>query len=153
MAAIIAGFDAAAFRQGIRTAMTLGLPVQPERQPQFVKVATPVLSGDIDVDGVPWDLTTSMAAAGETKTRVLCVIQEHERSEATKSFGLLQPGYIEVTLLDEEYAQIQGFDYVNLWPTTNLDAPVRYLYRRVLMQPNLDSVGVWILECATEDMV
>lgn len=151
MAQVIPGFDAAAFRDGIRTAMIMGLPVQTWRQPQFVILTDPSETADADSDGVPWDVVQQMVRPQETLVRVPCAIQWGDRTEDTRQFGPLQPGYIEVVLLDEDYAQVEGFHHVLVWPTNG--APVRYLYRRVLMQPNLDTVGVWVLECATEDVV
>lgn len=152
MAGVIPGFDAVGFRTGIRLAMTMSLPNDPLRQPRFVIAGALTPSPTHDSEGVPWDIEQDMAAPTDTGVRVPCAIQWTERSEDTRMFGPLQPGQVEITLLDEEYAQVEGFTYVELWPTLT-KGPVRYFYRRVLLQTNLDTVGVWTLECATEDMV
>ncbi len=150
MAQAVPGFDADAFRTGIRTAMLLGLPDDPERRPQFVTEMDAPLSVDMDELGVPWDPSGTPAPAPDLETRVLCAIEWLGGSPVEERFGSRQPSVVHLTLLDQEYAQIEGFTYVRLWPTIT-GAPVKYFYRKVLQQVSLDTVGVWQLECATED--
>jgi len=153
MAATLPGFPAAAFRAGIRTAMGLGMPVEEARRPEFVIEAPAVADpATADASGVPWDLNVVAPTVETTRVRPLCVIETAAEANTDGRFGQLQPGSIVVTLLDEEYALVKGFSYVNLWLAAQAE-PVPYFYNKVLAQPNLDVVGVWQLECRTEDQV
>lgn len=151
MAQAIAGFDADAFRAGIRTAMLMGLPVEEARQPQFVTItAAAQIDTSADANGVPWDPTAIPVPSVTVKQRVVCALDWKTPGPVVEHFGERQPSVVVITLLDEEYAQIEGFTYVNIWPALR-DEPVPYVYRRIVMQPTLDVVGVWQIECATED--
>lgn len=146
-------FDADGFRSGIRTAMLLSLPQDQAHWPEFV-IETPGVpnSGTADADGVPWDLTAVAPADAAVRVRPVCLVETSASSATSHPFAQLQPGSAVVTLLDQEYAQVKGFSYVNLW-LAGQDTPVRHYYRRVLEQPNLDVVGVWVLECRAQDEV
>lgn len=152
MALAIPGFPADEFRAGIRLAMRMGLPVEEARQPQFVTVpaGTGIATVAVDANGVPWDPSVAPEAPEDVAVRVLCAFEQRDPAQANEDFGTRQPSAYRITLLDEEYAQIEGFTYVNIWPTLT-GGPVRYFYRKVVQQPSLDVVGVWQIECSTED--
>lgn len=151
MAQAIPGFDATTFRDGIHQAMRMALPNDPARWPKFVIPASTPPAGDVDVDGVPWDLEGQADVSEPTVVQdALCAIEAGARGEHTRHFGPLQPGHAEMTFLDVDWAKVEGFDHVWLYPTSG--APVRYEYRRVLLSTNLDVVGVTVVEVAAEDV-
>lgn len=152
MALAIPGFPADEFRAGIRLAMQMGLPVEEARRPQFVTLpaSTGIATVTVDANGVPWDPTATPVAPEGTALRVLCALEPKGTALAEEHFGQRQSSAYLITLLDEEYAQIEGFTYVNIWPTLT-GGPVKYFYRKVVQQPSLDVVGVWQIECSTED--
>lgn len=155
MALAIPGFQATAARDGIRLAMLAGMPADPSCRPEFVTIPAPagIDPAATDTDGVPWDPTAIPNMPVPTGQRVLCALGWPATVAAVENFGERQPAVVQVTLLDEEYALVKGFSYLNLWPAGVGTAPVRYMYRRVIEQATLDTLGVWILECTTEDTV
>lgn len=154
MARAIEGFDADDFRAGIRLAMEMGRPVDPGAWPEFVIVTREQLApSEGDADGVPWDPAAPAAVEEFVRLRELCTVEMDPTANDERTWGSLQPGTAVITLLDEEYERVRGFEYVNLWPAGAAAAPVRYHYDRVLEQSNLDVVGVWTLACRTEDQI
>lgn len=148
-AGAIPGFDAAGFRAGIRIPMEMAMPQEENQRPQFVHEGAVVSPGD--ADGVPWDIDAEPVRTGGKEARVLCAITYFGSGEDQREWGVLDPGDIELVLLDEEYEVVKGFDYVNLW-TTGAGEPVRYDYVRVAQALNLDAVGVWVLLCHAKDL-
>lgn len=145
----IPGFNATEFREGIRIPMLMSMPQDEEQRPEFVHEGTVVSPGD--ADGVPWDINAEPVVENASSERVLCAITYFGAGEDQREWGTLQPGDIEIVLLDEEYEVVKGFDYVNLW-TTGAGEPVRYDYVRVAQALNLDAVGVWVLLCHAKDL-
>lgn len=145
----IPGFDAAGFRAGIRIPMRMGMPQVEDQWPEFVKVGAVTSPGD--ADGVPWDVDAPVVRDPDVRERALCAITFFGGGEDQREWGVLNPGDVEIVLLDEEYEVVKGFDYVNLW-TAGAGEPVRYDYVRVAQALNLDSVGVWILLCNAKDL-
>lgn len=153
MARAIEGFQAIEFREGIRLAMEMGMPAQPDRWPVFVHKVTPDTIGGLDHAGVPWDPNTQPERIPDKRiTDILCAVEFLDPVERSAPYGATQPQTVHITLLDEEYEAVEGFDHVELFPTLTGN-PTIFHYRKVLEHHTLDTVGVWILECATEDQV
>jgi len=150
MATAISGFDAAAVREGFRLPMRMALPNDPERRPEFVREEIPAGAG-IDDDGIPLDPTQEVDPVEPIRSRVLCAIEWLRPGQEEQNFTTTSPAALRITLLDEEYEQVEGFDYVNIWASATDDKPVRFYFRRIFQQVNLDTVGVWTIEVSTED--
>lgn len=146
MAQVIPGFAADQFRAGVRLAMRMSLPAEAERWPEFVIPTSPAGAG------IGWDIDAPAVEAAERLERPLCVIERAAAKDEQHPWGPLQEGSIAVTLLDEEYRLVKGFSHVNLWLAAQ-EEPVPYYYKKVLEQPTLDTVGVWIIECTAKDEV
>jgi hypothetical protein len=151
MAGAIPGFPAAAVRENLRIPMRLGMPVDPAQWPEFVRVPAPAASAGVDANGYAWDPEAQPAPAAEERVRVLCAMESDAPGERIENFGTRQPDVLVITLLDEEYRQIEGFTYVNIFPTLG-GPPVRYHYRKVRLRTALDTVEVWQIEVSTEDV-
>lgn len=153
MARIIPNFQAIQFREGIRLAMEMGMPVEQSRWPVFVTTSTHVQSVETDHAGLPWDPDVELQRPEDKRvTDILCAVEFVDQAEGSAGFGSTQPQTVHITLLDEEYQEVEGFDYVELFPTLTGEPSV-FRYRKVLEHHALDSVGVWILECSAEDQV
>lgn len=151
MAGTIPRFPAQAVRDGLRLPMRMGLPVDPNQWPEFVIIEPPVVTVETDQHGYPWDPMAPAAGPVETRVRVVCAMETPDPSQRPENFGLVQPATLIITLLDEEYRQVEGFKYVNLWLTAT-GPPTRYYYRNVHLRTALDTVEVWQVEVATEDV-
>jgi len=151
MARAIPGFPADAVREGLRIPMRMGLPVDETQWPEFVIVTPPATSAGTDDNGYPWDPTAPVVRLPEQRLRVLCAITPSDPDEDIETFGPVQPGTLVITLLDEEYRLVEGFQYVNLWLTAG-GPPTRFYYRNVRLRSALDTVEVWQIEVASEDV-
>lgn len=142
----IEGFDADAFRDGIWTAMAVGLPPELEDQPTFVTPAPVVDTGDErDVDGIAFDWTKSRTKVGaDTATQVPAAIEYFDADGLLTNFGSVAASKIVLTLLDEDYEAVKGFSYVVVGGN-------KYTYERT--EPPLGMVGVaiWRVHCRTDD--
>jgi len=149
MALAIPGFNAATVREGFRLPMQMAMPNDPDRWPEFVKRAIPA-DADIAPDGIPFDPSQAVAPGETTSHRPLCAIEWMDPPPRAENFGTVTPMVAQITLLDEEYELVEGFDYVNLWQSAK-GGPVKFYFSKILQQVNLDVVGVWTIEVSTED--
>jgi hypothetical protein len=142
----IEGFDADAFRDGIWTAMAVGLPPAIEDQPSFVTPAAVVDTGDErDVDGVPFDFTKGQAKVGvDTVTQVPAAVEYVDGDGLLTTFGAVASSKIILTLLDEDYEAVRGFSYVVLGGN-------KYLYERTEPPLGMVDVAIWRIHCRTDD--
>jgi|GEM_PF-6100427 len=148
MALTLPSFPAAAVRENLRIPMRMGLPQDEAMWPEFVTLSVSA-SGETDSHGVPWDPRESIESTS-TSVRPVCAMEWRSGGADTHNFGVTDAAEIVFTLLDEEWAQVEGFTYVNVRPTLSGD-PVQFHFVRVLQALNLDSVGVWQVLCSTED--
>lgn len=140
----IPGFDAEGFRAGIRQAMLVGLPPDIADQPLFV---FPTLVSNIapaDDDDVPFDPDDRPVITPPASKRVACAIEYVDNAGKVENFGLIVKSKVMLTLLDEEYEQIKGFEYVVIGGD-------RYFYTKTETPVGLDSVGVWTVHATAED--
>jgi hypothetical protein len=142
----IEGFDADAFRDGIWTAMAVGLPPELEDQPAFVIPAAVVDTGDErDVDGVPFDYTKDQAKVGEdTVTQVPAAIEYFDADGILTNFGAIAASKVVLTLLDEDYEAIKGFSYVVIGGN-------KYAYQRTEPPMGMVDVAIWRVHCRSDD--
>lgn len=115
MAGTDVGFDAAAFRTAIKTAMVMGSPntVALKATFQWRKAQTFATQ---DPAGRPYNLTAP-PVTDTTPSQVVLdeVAVEYAVPDARgTTVGEIVPRTATVTLLDEQYAQVQGADFVLL---------------------------------------
>lgn len=142
----IEGFDAAAFRDGISTAMAIGLPPDLEDQPAFVTPAAVVDTGDErDTDGVAFDWQKPRSKVGDdTVTQVPAAIEYFDQDGQAVNFGSVSASKVVLTLLDEDYVLIEGFSYVVIGGN-------KYLYERTEPPLGMVDVAIWRIHCRSDD--
>lgn len=142
----IEGFDADEFREGIWTAMAVGLPPELEDQPAFVTPAAVLDTGDErDADGVAFDWRGARARIGsDTVTQVPCAVEYVDAAGEASNFGLVAPTRVILTLLDEDYTEVEGFSYVVIGGN-------KYLYERTEPPVGMVDVTIWRVHCRTDD--
>ena len=151
MATTIPGFPAAEVREGLRIPMRMSMPVDETQWPEFVIEAPVPVGPDLDPAGYPWDPAAPVVRPEPRRVRPICTLEGTTPANTAENFGSRQPGVQVVMLLDEEYALVEGFAYVNIFPTVS-GPPVRYFYRKVLERLALDTVEIWRIEVSTEDV-
>lgn len=144
MAGQVPGFVPAEVRAGLRLAMNVGLPTVTEDQPTFFFPATASTVGPADEDAVPFDVSQRRVVAPRRSVRVPCAIEYFDNQGKIENFGLIVPSKLELTLLDEDYAKVRGFEYVVIGGN-------RYWYSRTAPPLGLVSVGVFTIYCTAED--
>lgn len=141
----ISGFDAAAVRAGLRLAMQVGLPIAAADQPTFYMPQTVTTSGPkLDQTGVPFDPTYQPTKTARVTHQVPCAIEYHDGTGKIEAFGIVAPSSVRLTLLDQDYTTVQGFEFVVI-------TGQRYFYRRTEPGQGLIDVGVWYVHCQSED--
>lgn len=142
----IEGFDADAFRDGIETAMMLGLPPELEDQPTFVTPAPVVDTGDErDVDGIAFDWEKPQTRVGpDTATQAPAAIEYFDADGMLVNFGSVAASKVVLTMLDVDYEAIKGFSYVVI-------AGNKYLYERTEPPLGMVDVAIWRIHCRTDD--
>lgn len=113
MAGTNGGFNAAAFRTGIRFAMTMGAPATAADSLRFFWNPIMTTTAVTDGDRVPFDpaaaITVTQQKAPVTKP---CAVEHLDVSGEPTPFGVIVPAKIRVTLLDEDYKAVKDADYV-----------------------------------------
>lgn len=144
---LLAGFDADGVREGLRLAFAVGLPVNAADQPTFYMPQTSTsVDSLLDDDGVPFDPTGTVVRTPNPRVthKVPCAIQYQDGTGKLEGFGVVVPSKIVLTILDEDYATVKGFEYVVIEGT-------RYWRRSVEPPIGLVSVGIWKVHCFSED--
>jgi len=126
--------------------MTVGLPVDPEEAPVFFMPQGEVTTDDpADQEGVPFSPTGVRTVVPRPKIQgVKCSIEYVDGVGKLENFGLISPSRVILTLLDEEYAQVKGFEFVVIGGN-------RYWYKRTETPKGLVSVGIYRVHCQAED--
>lgn len=141
---IIRGFNASAVRAGLRTAMRVGLPPETANQPAFYMPRVETSTENSDSEGVPFDPSYRPTYSAPTVVRVPCSIEYVDGDGKISGFGIVQPTKVILLLLDTEYAQVKGFEYVVI-------SGIRFFYLRTETEKGLVSVGLWKIHCRSED--
>lgn len=144
MAGSVPGFNAEEVRAGIRLAMTIGLPPVAEDQPTFFFPSVDSSTAPADEDAIPFSVTQRRTQSARKQVRVPCAIEYFDNVGKIENFGLIVPSKVELTLLDQEYVQVKGFEYVVIGGN-------RYWYSRTAPPNGLVSVGVFTIICTAED--
>lgn len=137
MAGTNSGFDAAAFNDAIHTVMEMAAPpITADRAKfYFPKTTTaPAHSGD----GVPWDPADSPTVTQQAAIVVPCAVETVEAADQATRLGIERPNRLKVTLLDAEYQQVKGCEYLVM-------AGDRYDYRFTDPPTGLFDASVWTM--------
>jgi hypothetical protein len=138
------GFDAAAFRAGIHTAMVMGTPVDDAEAATFYFPATVTYDRPVDADNVPFDPGAHATKVAPASVRVPVAVEYRDETEQLVNFGYVTPAYAVITLLDEEYAQVAGCEYVLLRGS-------KFRYQSTAYPVALFDVGVYTMHFVSED--
>ena len=111
-------FDAAGFRSAIRFAMTMGAPPDPARQAKFVfpsagktywkndvEITTPPR---VDREGKPLDPEIEIVEVPPVEVSVTCAVEITRADADELPVGRFRATKAIVTILDQEFAQING---------------------------------------------
>lgn len=144
MAGVQPGFNADEVRAGLRLAMSVGLPPVEVEQPTFFFARVASTNANADEDEVPFDVTKRRTLAPPVSVRVPCAVEYFDNQGKIENFGIIVPSKIEITLLDQDYARVKGFEYVVVGGN-------KYWYTRTAPPMGLVSVGVYTIYCNAED--
>ena len=142
----IPNFDASAVRAGLRLAMQVGLPVITDDQPTFFMPAA--VTGDgahtLDQGGTPFDPAYRPTLVKPAGIRVPCSMDYKDAAGNLVAMGSVSATGMVLTLLDEDYVQVKGFDYCVV-------AGIRYNYQRTDRPQGLVSVGIYTVHVLADD--
>lgn len=144
MAGRNAGFNAGAFRQGVRFAMNMGAPPDADAQATFFFPEQRTAEGSVDADRVPFDPSQRITTTRRDPVKVPCAIEYFDREGNVTALGQVLPSRAVVTLLDEEYSQVKGCSYVAI-------GGERFLYRHEEIPRGLFDVGLHTLHFVNEN--
>lgn len=144
MAFTPAGFDAAAIRAGLLTAMDFGAPTRTDDKATFYMVTQSVPTGTaVDAEGVPFDPNVKLTTT-RTPIQVPCAVDYSDAGGTMGEFGTVASTHVTITLLDEEYQQIKGFAYV-------VCGGDKYFHSKTPPPEALGSIDVWTVICYSVD--
>lgn len=126
--------------------MAVGAPANAADQPVFFMPQPSVTSGGpADQEGVPFSPTSRIVHPPRPKvSNIPCAIEYRDSEGALSNFGVIVPSRVVLTLLDQDYAAVKGFDYVVIGGT-------KFNYRRTETPKGLVSVGLYRVHCTSED--
>lgn len=137
-------FDPQDFIDGIHFAMSLGLPPASEDQPTFYFPATVDNTAPADASGIPFAPEAEPTYTRPPSVKVPCAVEYVDAEGKIESFGVAVPAYVVLTLLQQDYDVVRGFEFVIIGGN-------RYWYRSTFPPLGMDSVGVWQIKCRTDD--
>jgi hypothetical protein len=145
---IPAGFDAAAARAGILSAMSFGEPTRTEDKATFyfpkTRTSDPT-DAPVDQDDIPFDPTVPVVAPdSKPHVQVPCAVEYVDASEQVETFGAARASRIKITLMDTEYQQVKGFAFV-------VAGGDKYVYDTTEPPVALGSIDIWTVHCTAED--
>lgn len=139
-------FDAAAFRDGVRTAMVMGAsPVDDEKVLfHFASQLVYTGGGKIDADGVPFDPATTVQRVTPPPVHVPCAVEYVDAPSVPTNVGFIAPTKLRITLLDEDYLKVEGTTHVTV-------AGDVYRYRRTEPPKGIFDAGLYVLHFVAEN--
>lgn len=146
MAGNVPDFSPDGFRTAIRFAMDMGAPTDDALKATFYfKADTATATGPLDASGVPYGPDAVVTRRPRRKVQVTCGL-EYSSGPASQrtSVGGFGGDRVVVTLLDEDYELVRGFEFVVI-------GGVKYRYVKDLIPRGLGTVTIHQVECAAED--
>lgn len=139
------GFDRAAVLAGLRTAMAFGAPSNlADRATFFMPRQGTSVPAPVDDLNVPFDPQLRPAYDPAVRRTVDCAVEYIDAVGKLENFGIIAPSRIKITLLDPDYQQVKGFEYVVI-------AGQKYLYRKTEPPVALGTLDVWTVHAQAED--
>lgn len=139
-----ANFNQAAVRAGLTRAMNFGLPTVSADQPTFFMPRTATSSEPLDEEGVPFDPDVQPTLSAEVKKKVPCAVEYVDGDGKIESFGVVSPSKIKLTFLDQDHAQIEGFQFCVIQGQ-------KYFYQRTEPPVALGTIDIYTVHCRSED--
>lgn len=139
------GFSAANVIAGLHKAMAFGAPNEDSDQATFVMPQT-ILSttGPLDDENVPFNPSVTPVKSTISRRTVPCAYEYVDAQGKIENLGIINPSRVKITLLDDDYQEVKGFDYVVI-------GGQKYLYRKTEPPVALGSIDVWTVYCQAED--
>ncbi len=108
-------FDSAAFRTGIQFVFTMAAPPVGADQVKFYFASTLTYNtAHVDGIGVPFDPVSTVTRSQPAAVSVPCGIEYRDGRGDITVFGETVPATVHITLLDEDFAQVNGCAYIVL---------------------------------------
>jgi hypothetical protein len=143
VAGTLPSFDPDEFRDAIRFAQTMGMPDDVGAQATFYFAKTVTADAPVDDAGVPFAPETAVTReTSKSPVRVTCSIEDGGPEASETPIGKYGKAIV-ITLLDEEYEKVVGFEVVAY-------QGVDYDFDRELLASALGSVGIHRLLCISE---
>jgi hypothetical protein len=145
MAGTPPGFNANAVRAGLHTAMQFGTPSDPGMRATFITLVSDTTAAPADDEGTPFDPAASITPGTPKSVQLLCAVEYIDVMDKLTAFGYTTPSRVRITLLDTEYAQIEGFTFVVIGGD-------RYDFRKLQPPLGMGPITVYVVECEAVDV-
>lgn len=138
------GFNAAAVRAGLLTAMNFGLPTVINDQPTFFMPQTVTSTDPLDGEGVPFADDSTLTTTTLVKKRAPCAVEYVDGDGKIETFAVVNPSKVKLTFLDTDYDKIKGFHFCVI-------EGQKYYYARTEPPVALGTIDVYTVHCKSED--
>jgi len=138
------GFNKAAVRAGLLTAMNFGLPTTTNDQPTFFMPQTTTSTDPLDGEGVPFDPDSTLTTTALVKRRAACAVEYVDGDGKIETFAVVNPSKVKLTFLDADYDTIKGFAFCVI-------EGQKYYYARTEPPVALGTIDVYTVHCKSED--
>jgi hypothetical protein len=139
------GFDASAFRTGIRFVYDMAAPPVEGERAIFYFPSQLVYNAAIDGEDVPFDpQATVQRLPPRVVTDVPCGVEYFDAQGQEIVFGTVTASRIAITLLDEDHSQVKGCAYVTIGGD-------KYLFKRTETPSGLFDVGLYTMHFTSEN--
>lgn len=139
-----AGFDAVAVTAGLHKAMAFGAPSIETDRATFYMPRTVLNAAPADEQDVPFAPNVMPTLGPVVKATVPCAYEYLDAQGKMENFGLIIHSRLKITLLDVDYQQIKGFEYVVV-------ESQKYRYQKTEPPVALGSIDVWTVYCQADD--
>lgn len=138
------GFNARQFRDAIKFVQNMAAAPLADEQATFYFPAQLVYNRPENGADLPFDPNATVVRNVPTPVRVACSIEYQDARGETISFGTIVPSRVVITLLDEEYAKVEGTSYVVIHGD-------KYIYQRTQPPSGLFDVGLYVMHFLAEN--
>ena len=124
--------------------MGIGVPEDETLRPTFVFKDSHEVDGPVDDEGFAFSIEATPTIIPGVRVQVLCAYETTQRQGVSMEFSRVTETMLAITLLDEEYEQVAGFEYV-------LIGDDRFNYDREDVPYGLGGVTVHTIRCIAQD--
>ncbi len=132
----------------MRFVMNMGAPVVTDDQATFVFPSQLIYNtadtGDHDGAGVPFNPSIPVTRTPPKMVKVPCAVEYFDAEGVMTDFGMIAASRAQVTLLDEDYAKVEGCVAVIL-------AGERFVYQKTEFPTGLFDVGLYTMHFTAEN--